>query len=495
MIGQQYIDGQWLSGSGPELRRESPATGRETWRGCAATHKQVQQAIVAAHRAGGGGEGGTKGWAATDFAQRAEIIERFARHVASRRPELIEAISEEAGKPRWESATEVDAMIAKVAISRQAHDERRTATVHEKGGVRTATRYKPHGVLAVLGPFNFPGHVPNGHIVPALLAGNTVVFKPSELTPLVGELMVRCWEEAGLPTGVISLVQGGRELGAALAGATAIDGILFTGSRAAGEAISAALARQPEKILALEMGGNNPLIAWDAADAEAAAYLIVQSAFLTAGQRCTCARRLIIPAGSAGEPMLDRLVEMTGRLVVGPHTQTPEPFMGSLITPAAAERMLAAQDSLLNHGARALLPMRRIGDGGAFLTAGILDVTAMKSRADEELFGPLLQVIRVNDFPAALAEANNTRFGLVAGLISDHRARYDEFFTHIRAGLVNWNRPTTGASSALPFGGVGLSGNHRPAGYFAADYCSYPIASLEMLRAELPSQLTPGVLL
>jgi succinylglutamic semialdehyde dehydrogenase len=129
----------------------------------------------------------------------------------------------------------------------------------------------------------------------------------------------------------------------------------------------------------------------------------------------------------------------------------------------------------------------------AMLTPGILDVTAVRNREDEEIFGPLLQVIRVADFEAAIKEANDTAFGLAAGLLSDSRELYDRFFREIRAGIVNWNRQTTGASGALPFGGVGISGNHHPSGYHAADYCSYPVASLEQATVMLPKQLSPGI--
>jgi succinylglutamic semialdehyde dehydrogenase len=380
-----------------------------------------------------------------------------------------------------------------VALSIAAAKERRWPAQFELAGATAAVRFKPYGVLAVFGPFNFPGHLPNGHIVPALLAGNTVVFKPSELAPAVAQKTAELWLAAGLPAGVLNLIHGARETGEALAAHDGVDGLLFTGSVAAGVSLHANWARQPHRILALEMGGNNPLVVWHASDLDAAAYAIIQSAFITAGQRCSCARRLIVPAGAAGDAVLDRLAEMTGDVRVGDFRQRLEPFMGPVISERAAAGVMGAKRDLVARGATERVEMRHVGASRAMLTPGILDVTSVANRADEEIFGPLLQVIRVPSFDAAIAEANNTRFGLAAGLLCDDPALYEKFRKRVRAGVINWNRPTTGASGRLPFGGVGLSGNHRPSGYYAADYCSYPVASLEIPTLSLPTKPVPGI--
>jgi succinylglutamic semialdehyde dehydrogenase len=202
---------------------------------------------------------------------------------------------------------------------------------------------------------------------------------------------------------------------------------------------------------------------------------------------------LIVPRGDAGDAFVDVLTKAIGEIRVAPFTADPEPFMGPVVNDAAAERLLAGQSRLKSSGGRSLVEMRAIGDLRAMLSPGLIDVSSVKDRPDEEFFGPLLQVIRVADFDAAIAEANHTKYGLSAGLLSDSRALYERFYREIRAGVVNWNRATTGASGSLPFGGVGLSGNHRPSGYYAADYCSYPVASLEGAKLELPAKLTPGV--
>ncbi len=280
-----------------------------------------------------------------------------------------------------------------------------------------------------------------------------------------------------MPPGVLTVVHGGGETGKALAGAD-IDGLLFTGSPRTGAALARQFAETPHKILALEMGGNNPLVVWDVAGdrLDAAAALIVQSAYLSAGQRCTCARRLIV--GPDAAPLIDRVTALIDRIVVGAPFDAPEPFMGPVIDNRAADALQAGFAALIGKGASVVRVLARRDMARPFLMPGLIDVTAVRDR-DAELFGPVLQLIRVPDFAAAIAEANATQFGLSAGLIGGDAALYDGFWRESRAGVVNWNRPTNGAASNAPFGGVGLSGNHRPSAYYAADYCAWPVASLE----------------
>jgi succinylglutamic semialdehyde dehydrogenase len=459
----------------------NPATGEIVWQGNAATN--IDSAVAIARSA-------APAWANLRLDDRIGFLHAFAENLKADRAAMADIISREVGKPTWEALSEVDAMINKIPVSIQAYTERRSTAATELAGFRAATRFKPHGVVAVLGPFNFPGHLPNGHIVPALLAGNTVLFKPSELAPGVAERTIMHWQAAGVPRGVIQLLQGGREVGETLVNHPGIDGIFFTGSSHAGKSMRRALADHPQKILALEMGGNNPLIVYETANIPAAVYNTIQSAFTTAGQRCTCARRLIVPVGAEGDAFLDALITAIRRIRVGPFTASPEPFMGPVITDAVAMKLLGAQADFRG---QMLVEMKSIGPRPAMLSPGLIDVTGTNHLRDIELFGPILQVIRVDDFDDAIAEANLTAYGLAAGLLSDNPQLYEKFFNHIRAGIVNWNRPLTGASGSLPFGGVGQSGNHRPSGFYAADYCSYPVASLESEKLVLPNTLTPGV--
>lgn len=482
-MSTHYIAGLWQLGQGDALQSLDPVSQQVLWVGREADAAQVEAAVQAAREA-------FADWAAAPLSERIAVLERFAAVVKSRQDELAHAIGEETGKPLWEATSEVASMIAKVAISIHSHAER---TGQRSGPQGSVLRHKPHGVVAVFGPYNFPGHLPNGHIVPALLAGNTVVFKPSEQAPKVAELTLRCWIEAGLPAGVLNLLQGARQTGAALAAHPGIDGLFFTGSSRTGNLLHAQFGGHPETILALEMGGNNALIVDQPADIDAAVYCIIQSAFISAGQRCTCARRLLVPEGEWGEALLARLVSVAASLKVGAFDAEPAPFMGAVISLDAAQHLLKVQARLIDKGARSLLDMSQPLEGAALLTPGIIDVTAVQPRADEEVFGPLLQVIRYADFDAAIVEANATRFGLAAGLLSDSRERYEQFWLRSRAGIVNWNRPLTGAASSAPFGGIGASGNHRPSAYYAADYCAYPVASLESEQLALPDSLAPGV--
>ncbi|HBX54819.1 succinylglutamate-semialdehyde dehydrogenase [Pseudomonas sp. UBA2684] len=485
-MSTHYIAGSWHLGQGEALESLNPVTQERIWSGQGAAAVQVEAAVQAARAA-------FPAWASRSLDERIAVLEQFAATLKAHGDELARCIGEETGKPLWESATEVTSMVNKVAISVQSYRER---TGEKSGPLADATavlRHKPHGVVAVFGPYNFPGHLPNGHIVPALLAGNAVVFKPSELTPKVAELTVKCWIEAGLPAGVLNLLQGARDTGVALAAHDGIDGLFFTGSSRTGNLLHSQFAGRPEKILALEMGGNNPLIVEQVADLDAAVYTIIQSAFISAGQRCTCARRLLVPQGAWGDALLTRLVNVAASIKVGAFDATPAPFMGSVISLAAAEHLIKAQERMIDKGAKPLLEMTQPLQGSALLTPGIIDVTAVDKRPDEEFFGPLLQVIRYSDFAAAIAEANATQFGLAAGLLSDSKARYEQFWLESRAGIVNWNKQLTGAASSAPFGGIGASGNHRASAYYAADYCAYPVASLESETLSLPATLTPGV--
>lgn len=452
-----------------ELLSYEPATGALLWRHAIG---DADSEVAAARES-------WAEWAAKPVTFRIETLRRYANVVRARTDAFADLIARETGKPLWEARTEVDSVIAKVDISAGAFAERTgQRQLDSPMGSRMALRHKPHGVLAVLGPYNFPVHLPNGHIVPALLAGNAVVFKPSEKTPASGAFLVDCFHAAGIPEGCVRLLVGGPDEGKALAGHPDIDGLLFTGSANTGIALNRQFATRPEKILALEMGGNNPIVVWDTPDLYSAAVLVVQSAFTSAGQRCTAARRLIVDQ-KLFDPLMGELNKLIGRLIIGEPHADPAPFMGPVIDNDAADMLTESFLALSTMGGRPLRHMERPIEGRPFLTPGVIDMTGAREKVDVELFGPILQVFRVDSFEDAIIEANDTRYGLSASLVSQDPKRYDQFWANIRAGIVNWNRPTNGASSAAPFGGVGWSGNHRPSAYYAADYCAYPVVSSE----------------
>ncbi|CUS48183.1 MAG: succinylglutamic semialdehyde dehydrogenase AstD [Idiomarinaceae bacterium HL-53] len=480
------IGHEWVTGAGEVFESRDPARDQVIWQGKAASTEQVDRAMRAARAA-------FIEWSQTPLEERLVTVRKFAALLKENQESLALVIAQETGKPTWETLTEVGAMVGKIEISVRAYEERTGSVENEMPGARAFIRHKPHGVVAVFGPYNFPGHLPNGHIVPALLAGNTVVFKPSELTPKVAEETVKLWQQAGLPAGAINLVQGLVNTGKALVAHPELDGLFFTGSSTTGKFLHEQFGGRPDKILALEMGGNNPLLVKGVEDIDAAVHAIVQSAFVTSGQRCTCARRLFIPTGASGDQLIERLVEVTKNIAVGDYAADPQPFMGAMISAKAAAGMVSAQNDLVAKGATVLLELTQPETNKGFVTPGILEVTRVTDMPDEEHFGPLLKIYRYSDFDAAIKEANNTRFGLSAGLLADAREDWDYFFPRIRAGIVNWNKPITGASSAAPFGGIGESGNHRPSAYYAADYCAYPVASVEAERVDLPNTLSPGL--
>lgn len=480
------IGSYWIAGDGPELQSLSPRDDQCIFRTREASAEQVNAAFSAARTAFGL-------WWDQSVENRIAVVEKFAAIVKDDAEELAKVISAETGKILWEARTEAGAVVGKVAVSIDAFRTRRSETSFEMGDTMAVTRFKPHGVVGVLGPFNFPAHLPNGHIVPALLAGNTIVFKPSEQTPAVGAWMIEKWQQAGLPDGVLNMVQGGRNVGEAISSSRELDGLFFTGSSNAGAALNKALASDPGKILALEMGGNNPLIVEQTADLDAAAYLTILSAYFTAGQRCTCARRLIVVDNEDSQRFIDVLTEMISKVTFGFNDDETEPFMGTVISSSMGRHILATQQQLIDRGASPIVRMASHRDCDALISPGLLDVTDMRDREDEELFGPMLSLIRVPNFQAAIDEANNTAYGLSAGILTDDRELYRQFIHQIRAGIVNWNRQTTGASGKLPFGGCGRSGNNRPSAYYAADYCSFPVASLESESLTMPESVMTGL--
>ena len=453
-----------------EIVSFEPATGSELWRGRIGDADDV---VARARRA-------WPLWAAQPLSTRIELLRRFANEVRKEAEKLADMIARETGKPLWEARSEVDGVIDKVEASVRGYAERTAQRKLDSAlNGTSAVRHKPHGVLAVISPWNMPALLPAAQIVPALIAGNVVVFKPSEKAPATGDLLTRCFHRAGISAAVVQVLFGGPEQGQALAVHDGVDGVLFTGSAHAGVSINRKLASNPGKLVALELGGNNPVVVWDTPKIVDAAAIVVQSAFTSAGQRCSSARRLIIKSAMY-DAVISEVRRLTERLVVGAPFDTPTPFMGPVIDNAAADGLTESFVYLLSNGGRAIKHMARLREDLPFVSPAIIDVTRIDERPDVELFGPLLQVIAVDDFDEAIAEANNTRFGLTAALIGGTPQDYNRFWANVRAGIVNWNRPTIGETAAAPFGGIGLSGNNRPGGYYTADACAYPVASAEM---------------
>ena len=421
---------------------------------------------------------------------RAGLLRRFAERAAKAEDELARLLAREVGKALWDARGEARLLPAKVDVT--LRDGLALVAPMEAGGGARATTH-PRGVLAVLGPFNFPLHLPNGHIAPALATGNTVVFKPSEETPACGERLVALLREAGLPDGVVEIVHGARDTGRSLATHPDVDAVLFTGSYAGGRALRQATLDQPGKLLALEMGGSNALLVLDDADLDLAVSETALSIAATTGQRCTCARRLFVHRAIA-EPFTEKLVAVLRGLRVGPPLDDGV-FMGPLVSTRAAEALLRGRHDAEAAGAERLLlvepdlPAPYVG-AGLVRYPGLAQTHAVQR---EESFGPEAALYTIDDLDEAIAGANDSDYGLAASVFTGDRARYERCVGRLRVGCLNWNKATVGASGRLPFGGLGRSGNDRPAGASSTVYCTVPQAHLESAAGFDPAGLPPGM--
>ena len=470
-----------------EVRRErrSPVDDSVTWSGTWAGSDEVASTVQRV-------AGAFPSWSQKSLEQRIEYVKKYADFLRANRVAIGRTITLESGKPLWESDQEIQSAIAKVDNAVDAICKRRWTTREGTGQSFSAVRYKPLGMMVVLGPYNLPLHLPGAHIVPALLAGNTVLFKPSEKAPAVGDWILRAWQSTDPPAGVMERVHGGVEQAKWSVGSEAAAGVLFTGSYAAGLQLHRQLAGRPECLLALEMGGNNPLVIDRVQDRKAAIATIIQSAYITSGQRCTCARRLIMIKHPENRGLIEELSRSVAAIQVANPLSEHQPFMGTLVSSEAAASILVAQEELRAKGASVLNAAKIDKNCGSMLTPGLILLNGYVA-TDQEHFGPLLTVTLVDGLEDAIRVANQTRYGLAAGFLSDDSAAFEHFSDRVRAGIVNWNSPTTGASGKLPFGGSGASGNHRPSGYFAADYCSHPVAMLENHKLSLNAALPPGL--
>ncbi|MGI9474562.1 MAG: aldehyde dehydrogenase family protein [Rubripirellula sp.] len=465
-----------------EFFSESPIDGEILWRGESTSPLEVQERMSRAHKA-------CMAWRGTSVVERMEIVRRYGEELKQSRDAIASLISREVGKLSWDAAGEVSASIAKVELSIESLQQRRSKltldTDPEKAGAAIRhIRYQPLGVALVLGPFNFPLHLPGGQIIPALLAGNAVVFKPSEQATAVGEWMVAAWKRAGLPDDVLQIIPGGITTATAAIDAAEVSAVFLTGGRTAGQAIHRQLAGRPEVLLALELGGNNPIVVMDDVGPDAVGRLVSFSSFISSGQRCTCARRALFVEGKQTEQQIASLIEQTRSLRVAMPDATPAPQIGPVISTHAAKTLDATYQQLITLGCQPLIPFHSDTEHPQLVRPAIVDASGVDQAAfsrigSQEWFGPILVIARVSGFDAAVSAAANTPYGLSASLLGGSHGQFERFVHEVQAGVVNWNAPTTGAAGTLPFGGLGDSGNHRPAGFFAVDFCNDPVASIE----------------
>lgn len=461
-----YIDGAFVKPSGGRpFKSVDPARDGAVVCEAIGDPAAVDAAVAAARKA-------ARRWRRLSVTERRSALEPVVAANAEHRQAIAEAITREMGKPISEALIEAGSVAGKITgVYAQLPSELPPA----HAGAPGEQRFHALGVIGVIGPFNFPVHLCNTHIIPALLAGNTVVVKPSDVTPLAGQRYAELM--AALPPGVFNLVHGQGDVGAALAAHEGIDGLVFTGSYDTGRLIRKATFDQPHKKISLELGGRNPAVVLDDADLDQAVREIALGALLTAGQRCTATSRVIATPGIL--PALEARLSAIFAAVEPGDPLEPDTFMGPLATAAQRDRFFELLQRAQDEGAIPLVESRRV-DGGAFVTPSLYRVKGDEPYLREELFGPHVDLEAATDDADALRRAANNPYGLSASLFTARENLIDDFYDTVRAGVININRSTNGASGLLPFGGTGMSGNWAPAGSCAPRLSTYPVALMQV---------------
>ncbi len=462
------------------------------------SYRQIENAVASAREA-------SQTWKKTDSATRGNYLSKLKTALEARHEALVQVISRETGKPLWESETEFESMLGKVkfALDDANRAPKEIALSVSDGDIAGVTRYRPLGVLAVITPFNFPGSVALGHIVPAITSGNTVVLKPSEKTPFVGQVIAECFEEAGFPPGVFNLVQGEREVGRRLCAHPDVAGVLFSGSFEVGTRIKQETLQQHWKLLVLQLGGKNSAIVWEDADLEYAIQETLVGAFITAGQRCTATSRIIVHKNLLDQ-FLSRFHQRAKTFTIG-HPLN-QPFMGPMIDQGAVDRYMKFIGIATREKCEVIMRGKSIevegvkGSGANYVTPSICMVSensveaALKSVYQQtEIFGPNAAILTTDNLDHALALANATQYGLVSSVFTRSRSVFEKCVSELETGLINWNRSTVGGSSKLPFGGLKKSGNHYATALFSAMYCMIPVTSIEIPEPPATLKKYPGL--
>lgn len=487
-----YINGQFIQptlGDG-EFKSISPCDKEDLLLSGHYCHNHIDEACYAAKKS-------YLPWASLSLEDRKNHLLRLKEVFECHVEEMANLIARDSGKPFWEALTEAKALAQKIEITlnhslQLVSEEKIENALPQVDGY---TRHKPRGVMAVLGPFNFPAHLPNGHIIPALIMGNTVVFKPSEQTPAVAQFYAQLIHKAELPPGVFNMVQGDGETGRRLVIHENVDGILFTGSYEVGLKIKQETLNHYWKILALEMGGKNATVIWEDCDLDKAVYESLIGSFLSAGQRCSCTSRILVHE-KVHEEFTEKFYQSAKRLTVGHWSDNP--FMGPLINASAVEKYIRFQEIANRENCENMMRGKSLDlpYKGYYVTPSIHAVKSFDLKSvyqKSEIFGPNVAIYSVRDFEQAIDIVNSTGYGLAMALFTKNRSLYQKALLEARVGLLNLNRTTNGASSRMPFGGMGKSGNDRPSGHYAIQYCSVPVASLEDSTPFDISKALPGM--
>jgi succinylglutamic semialdehyde dehydrogenase len=487
-----YIDGMFQRPRGAARKIVSRDPGDSGYRiGSFPLYPEhVDIAVTSARRA-------YDGWRRLDPEERADALRKFSAEVINHRQELKETIAAETGKPLWEAEEEVLALDAQVEI--EIREGIRFVSSFKVGeirhGVSGSCRYRPLGVVVVLGSAISPAHLACSQIIPALLSGNSVVFKPSKLVPAVGQVIAKIVDAIDLPPGVFNLVQGDADAGMALAAHRDVDAVQFVGSNSTGRRILQATVDQPHKLVALQTSGMNVALVLADADLMRATYETVTGAYLTTGQRYT-STRIILVEKSTFARFVESFVETTKRLNVG-YAFDPGVFMGPMLSAAARDRVIDLQERLQTLGARSLLPARPLKPGrpGSYLSPAVLAMDwpadTKPLRPDGPLFGPVTILVPIENPQQGLAIANSLEYGFSASVFSENANRFSNIADELQFGVINFNVATTEVSMRLPLGGTKRCGNHRPAGVFSQRNCTFPVASLSTTHPFEPEHMRP----
>jgi RHH-type transcriptional regulator, proline utilization regulon repressor / proline dehydrogenase / delta 1-pyrroline-5-carboxylate dehydrogenase len=462
-----YIDGAFQAPAGEPLTSYNPAREGETVFETAWSAQRMDTACTAAAAA-------APGWAELSAAERWDALQRFRAALSERAQELADAIVAETGKLRSEARAEVGSLLTRFDLVR-ATAESDLEEGPLPGRPHEQLRFHALGVVGVIGPFNYPLHLCHAHVIPALLMGNAVVVKPSDVTPLCGQRYAEAAAAAGLPGGVLNLVQGKAEAGRALVGHAAVRGLCFTGSYEVGRQIQEQALDRPELLLALEMGGKNTAVVLDDASVRQAAHEIVVGGYLTTGQRCTATDRVLVHR-SVLPRLIDALRPMVESLRFG-DPEDPASFAGPLSTAQGRERFERALGRAREAGAESIVTGSRQA-GGLYVTASLHLVPDHHAPGytDTELFGPDVGVEVIDDDDEAISVLNSSPYGFANAVFTASSERFERIYRRTTSGILNRNRSTNLASPRLPFGGVGKSGNYRPAGSHAVRNVITPVA-------------------
>ncbi|MGN6104808.1 MAG: aldehyde dehydrogenase family protein, partial [Kofleriaceae bacterium] len=465
-----FIGGAFVAPSGNALISRNPAADGAVVFETGYTVHAVADAAAAAAAA-------QPAWAALTIAQRAGHLENFKQQIAARADALADAIVLETGKIRSEAKAEIQTLLNRFELVKTA-----IAGDLKPGQVAPGEhlRYQALGVVGVIGPFNFPLHLCHAHVVPALLAGNTVVVKPSDISPLCGQRYAEAAQAAGLPAGVFNLVVGTGAVGAAMVAQPVLRGLCFTGSWPVGRRILETALDRPELLVALEMGGKNTCVVLDDAAVRQAVHEVVVGGYLSAGQRCTGTERVLVHRKIADQ-FIDALAATVRGLRIG-NPEDPGVFAGPVATHGSLVKIEAAIAAARSGGAEPIVPGEQIA-GGYYRTPSLHrlpdGVHHIAGYTDIEIFGPdlAIEVFDTDDEAIAVLEANP--YGFANAVFTGSAARFEYFYQRTRSGILNRNRSTNLASPKLPFGGLGKSGNYRPAGAWAHRNVTAPVAVLE----------------